>query len=132
MLRRFITIVIKMRPILNIANAVNKTEVEEFQNSTLRPILKLRNDELIKEFNAYRLKNRVQFEQIKDADKIKRIFELLKRKVKLFDILNTYILNELTADESKFYLKHKRELNKRLKEMIGQRLASNLSKLTAK
>lgn len=119
-----------MRPILNITNAVNKTEVEEFQNATLRPILKLCNDELIKEFNAYRLKNCAQFEQLQDEDKIKLIFELLKKKVKLFDVLNTYILNELRADESKFYLKHKKELNKRLKEMMGQRLASNLSKLT--
>jgi hypothetical protein len=121
-----------MRPVLNITNSGKKTEVEEFQNSVLRPLLKLRNDELIKDFKVHGLKNHKQFEQLGDEDKKNLIFELLKKKTKLFVLLNTYIMSEFTDQESKFYLEHKKELNKRLKEMMGQRLGSNLSKLTSK
>ena len=118
-----------MRPLIAVTMVGKKTTVEEFQHTVLRPILKMRNDELFNCYKEYLRKKDKEFEQLSDAGKQKRIFEHLKTKVKLFDVLNQYVLDELSLEEAKVYESHKRELNKRLKEMMGQRLGSNLSKL---
>lgn len=119
----------ELRPLIAVTMVGKKTTVEEFQHTVLRPILKMRNDELFRCFREYLRKKDKEFEQLSDMDKQKRIFDHLKNKVKLFDALNQYVLDELSPDEVLVYENHKRELNKRLKEMMGQRLGSNLSKL---
>ena len=119
-----------MRPFINIINNGDKTPLEEFQNAVLRPLLKLHSDEFVRILREYIMEYELQFGQLKDADKRFWIFEKLKRNVKLFSSLNELILKDLNSTEKLFYLKHKKELNKRLKEMLGQRLGSNLSKLT--
>ena len=117
-----------MRPKLNIVNNGTKSPSEEFQNRVLRPILKMKNDELIHEFENYLRAKELKYVHLNEMELGKFVLELLKTNFKFFERLTLIILEELKKEEKKLFLKHKKELNKRLKEMLVQRLASNLSK----
>ena len=117
-----------MRPKLNILNNGIKRPIEEFQNGVLRPILKMKNEALMNEFENYLCAKELKYVHLNEMELGKFVLELLKTNFKLFERLTLIILEELKKEEKKLFLKHKKELNKRLKEMLGQRLASNLSK----
>lgn len=59
-----------IRPIIKeISTTLNKTVEEQFQNKTLRPIIKLQHDLLLAYFQAYLSKINFQFE---DLSKVKK------------------------------------------------------------
>lgn len=100
------------------------TELEIFQNEVLRPILKYQHElivALVK--NEKQLFEQLKMEEISSVKltKLKQFF-LKQPNYKYFLIGKTCAL--MTSDEFGFYLKHKKELDKRISNMITDRILS--------
>jgi hypothetical protein len=89
-----------LRPQLNL-EVKNSTEIEKFQNSTLRPILKFQHDLFILQFQYY----------IKTDNHFKN--ELIGMVIGLF-----------TSEELDFFRMNESELKRRISEMVIQRIQS--------
>jgi hypothetical protein len=105
---------------------IDTLEIELFQNETLRPILKLQNDilldYLVKQPNfdsvlKYREKRSVFSERV-------RIF---MQQPMLKSILIGMVLGCFTQEEMKAYHKHSKEMNKRIHQMLLERLVDGLA-----
>lgn len=100
-------------------------EIETFQNEVLRPILKYQHDLLIKltkqeSLFQKQISNISTIQQKRES--IKRFF-LSQSNIKYF--LIGQVCGLLTASEFEFYLKTKKELDKRISNMLTDRILSN-------
>lgn len=98
-------------------------ELEQFQNSCLRPILKFQNDILVSYFKS-------NINLISIPESTSELENLVKNRLQK-DLLtrNTLlgmIIGLLHDEELTFYMSHKNELNKRLVVMLTQRITDNL------
>jgi len=98
-------------------------ELEQFQNSCLRPILKFQNDILIPYFrsNINPISIPESTVEIENFVKIRLQKDLILRNTLLGMIIGLLHDEELT-----FYMAHKNELNKRLIAILTQRISDNL------
>lgn len=118
-----------MRPLLEIDNS-QSSDVESFQNSTLRPILKMQNEAIIHVFRSHLAKKKLPFKELKIEKKKLLIHEQLKsdRSLKQFYIKSTLAL--FTVQEHEFYADHKTEINKRITTLLIERLSSQAEKIS--
>lgn len=116
---------LEMRPEIPFESA-DTLEIELFQNETLRPILKLQNDilldYLVKQPNfdsvlSYREKRSVFSERV-------RIFI---QQPMLKPVLIGMIIGCFTKSEMKAFHKHSKELNRRIHQMLLERLVDGLA-----
>ena len=90
---------------------------EKFQNSILRPILKLQNDLFIKVFTNYVVKQKNVFYGLTPDKKMAYIENVIQR-----NILKGIVLAFFTLDEFKEYIQNSSSLIKRMMNMITERL----------
>jgi hypothetical protein len=105
------------------------SEEELFQNQTLRPILKLQNELLIKIFKNYILKNKAQFSQFTVDKKLDYIENSILNDNKFRNLLIGTIIGILQIDEYILYSKNTSALNKRIITMLIERLKSQVQLL---
>ena len=101
------------------------TEIETFQNEVLRPILKYQHDLILCLTQQEKLfqKQMTNISSIaQKRDIIKRFF-LLQQNYKYF--LIGQICGLMTTNEFEFYLKAKKELDKRITNMLAGRILSH-------
>ncbi len=118
---------ISIRPQIN-TTIITKgiTDTEWFQNQILRPILKLQHDLLIIMFkNAFQKKRNI-FYNLSTEKKEEYVEQLLRKDVNFRNQLTGSIIGLLTVEEYVLYLKQYSELNKRIVNMIKQRVLSQL------
>ncbi|WP_026994026.1 hypothetical protein [Flectobacillus major] len=104
--------------------------LEQFQNTTLRPILKLQNDLLVAIFRQYIVVRKGQFYALSEKEQIQYIEQVVKKDMKFKHYLEGIISAYFTLDEYQIFLSHEEELTKRLINMLIQRLQSQLLLLT--
>lgn len=92
---------------------------EEFQSSTLRPILKYQNTAIQILFNRYRQSS---YETLSSADQRNRIKSLLQKNIQLRNQLLGLVIAMMTEDELEFYFKQESEMKRRIKSMLVERL----------
>ena len=99
--------------------------LEQFQNSSLRPILKFQNDL----FLAY-FKSQLNGAEIPDFKmEIEQFVKLrLQKDMTIRNTLIGMVLALLTEDELQYFIEHKNEMNKRIVDMLSQRIAEQLGK----
>jgi len=107
--------------------ATNQTSSDElFQNEVLRPILKLQNDLFIACFLNYITKNRTDF-YTKTVDKKLDIIEnTIQKDIKFRNALKGMIIGLFTTDEYALYIKNSSSLNKRMMNLLTERLKSQV------
>lgn len=99
---------------------------EYFQNTTLRPILKLQNDLILSAFQIYIVQNKIPFE-IYSTDKKNAVIEnAILKDVKFQNLLKGFAIGLFTADEFTLYSGATSSLNKRIRSMLIERLQSQL------
>ncbi|MEY2669796.1 MAG: hypothetical protein RLZZ577_112 [Bacteroidota bacterium] len=99
---------------------------EYFQNTTLRPILKLQNDLILSAFQIYIVQNKIPFE-IYSTDKKNTVIEnAILKDVKFQNLLKGFAIGLFTADEFTLYSGASSSLNKRIRSMLIERLQSQL------
>ncbi len=118
-----------LRPII-LFEIQAETEVEKFQNDTLRPILKLQNDLLIHVFIQYCQQRKGLFFKLSDKDKMIYIDQNIRKDMKFKHYLEGIITGHFTLDEYQLFLNHEEELTKRMIHLLIQRLQSQLLLLT--
>ena len=88
---------------------------EFFQNNTLRPIAKLRNDLLVEVFKHYIKKHKNVF-----------IENAIHKDTKFRNSLKGIIIGMFTIDEHREYTKNSSSLNKRMMAIVKERIKSNI------
>ena len=116
----------EIRPLLPISNMPQKSEAELFQNSVLRPILKLQHEYLVFTFLNSPSVIKKGFLQKHVDQKVKIIEHSLKTDQKLKSEIIHAITSLMTLDEIKRYLDTKSEFSKRIVSMAIQRLKDAL------
>jgi len=105
----------------------NQSSSEEtFQNKTLRPILKMQNDLFIQVFINYAVKQKNVFFSLTPEKKIIYIENVIQRDIKFRNSLKGIIIALFTLDEYAEYIRISSNLNKRMMNMLIERLKSQL------
>jgi len=115
----------KIRPVLkNLINS-NTSNIERFQNQVIRPIIKMQNNFLVVFFEDYLKNRKIEFYILKYEDQENKINTILTKDINFKNILLGSIVGHFDENEIKVYLKSTSELNKRIIQMIKQRLLDN-------
>ncbi len=111
-----------LRPQLPLAPAA--APAEKFQNETLRPVLKQQHPLLESVFRAFLVKRKVNLEQIPADQRFGKIKDLVTRDHHLRNLLTGMIIGQFTAPEMSWYLAQQPEVNRRLTNLLTERLTS--------
>ena len=115
----------KIRPVLkNLINS-NTSNIERFQNEVIRPIIKMQNNLLVVFFEDYLKNRKIEFYILKYEDQENKINTILTKDINFKNILLGSIVGHFDDNEIKVYLKSTSELNKRIIQIIKQRLLDN-------
>lgn len=116
---------IDIRPqIKGINTLLNMSIEEDFQNTTLRPIIKLQHDLLVVYVKEYLINSKKRFEEFSNVKKIEILTLVFKKDNSLKTELKGIIIGHFTTDEFFIYCTNKTEFNKRILAMIRQRITS--------
>ena len=99
---------------------------EIFQNSVLRPILKIQNDLLIAIFIEYCIKQKSTFFKLTVNKKLEYIEQNIQRDMKFRDFLKGIIIAFFTTSEYQLYIQNASNLNKRIITLLIERLKSQI------
>jgi len=99
---------------------------EAFQNKTLRPILKLQNDLFIGVFRNYISKYKNDFYSYSVEKKLKYIENSIQKDIKFRNSLKGIVIGLFTIDEYDQYIQNSSNLNKRMMNMLIERLKSQV------
>lgn len=121
----------QIRPTLDLAKAT--TEMEQFQNGTLRPILKFQNLiilQLFRHFIIQRFRKRKNtFGGMDISDQNIFITKAMKTDIRLKNIFLGIVIGHFTAKELTFYHANESEINRRITTLLIQRLQSQIEAL---
>lgn len=102
---------------------------ERFQNQTLRPILKLQNDLILEVFRNYAIVQKEVFFTLSLSKKQLYIENALQKDVKFSNSLKGIIIGLFTMAEYKEYSQNTSGINKRMTNLLIERLKSLLQLL---
>lgn len=102
---------------------------EVFQNTTLRPILKLQNKLLIAIVKNAIESMKIEFDNISNEKKKAVIDNLIKKEASLRNTLKGTIIGWFTIDEYQYYRQHSSVIDKRIMVMIIERINSQIENI---
>ena len=115
----------KIRPVLNNLINSNTSNIERFQNEVIRPIIKMQNNFLVVFFEDYLKNRKIEFYILKYEDQENKINTILTKDINFKNILLGSIVGHFDENEIEIYLKSTSELNKRIIQIVKQRLLDN-------
>ena len=95
---------------------------EFFQNATLRPIIKFQNELLLAAFRNYITKHKGGFYELSMIKKLEFIENAIQKDIKFRNSLKGLIIGQFTLEEYENYIKNSSALNKRMMNMVIERL----------
>ncbi|WP_407557492.1 glyoxalase [Winogradskyella sp. 4-2091] len=118
---------LSIRPQILSAKVYETTSAEEsFQNKTLRPIIKLQHDLLIAVFKNYIRKHKNVFLDLNLDKQLNYISNAIKKDIKFRNSLKGMVIGQFTVDEYEEYIKNSSALNKRMTNIIKERLIQSV------
>ncbi|CAD0008278.1 hypothetical protein [Flavobacterium chungangense] len=99
---------------------------ELFQNQILRPILKLQNDLFIAVFINYVNKNKADFYSYTVEKKLQVIENSIQKDIKFRNSLKGIVMALFTIEEYNTYIQNSSSLNKRMMNLLIDRLKSQV------
>tara|TARA_R110000868_G_scaffold124800_1_gene329665 strand:+ start:1118 stop:1534 length:417 start_codon:yes stop_codon:yes gene_type:complete len=99
---------------------------ERFQNLVLRPVIKLQNDLLIEVFTNYVAKHKMVFYGLTLEKRTDYIENAVQRDMKFRNSLKGMIIGQFTVEEYLLYIENSSALNKRMMNIVKQRLLNNI------
>lgn len=110
-----------------LGNVTAQSSTEEaFQNKTLRPVLKLQNDLFIQVFINYAVKQKNVFFALSPEKKLAYIENVIQKDIKFRNSLKGMVIGFFTIEEYTQYIKNSSNLNKRMMNLLIERLKSNV------
>ena len=117
-----------LRPqIKSIEHHLSTNAAEKFQNETLRPVIKLQNDLLVEVYQHYLQERKTSLMAISKPERMTFISASLKKDQSLRNTMLGIIIGLFTEEEYLRYIEDKRELNRRIVNMLIKRLQDQLS-----
>lgn len=107
----------------------NSSAEEKFQNQTLRPILKFQNDLFLEVFKNYATKQKRVFFTLNPDKKMQYIENVIQKDIKFRNSLKGIIIGLFTISEYKEYIQNSSNLNKRMMNLLIERLKSQVQLL---
>ncbi|QSS97074.1 glyoxalase [Psychroflexus sp. ALD_RP9] len=104
----------------------NTQDLERFQNESLRPIAKFQNMILLEVFKNYIDRYKNVYHKYDLGGKTAYIEQAVKKDSKLKNLIRGLFLGHFTADEYKFYSKNVSAVNKRIINLVKERLLSQI------
>ncbi len=121
-------IILQWRPVIETDNG-KSTEIETFQNVTLRPILKFQNGLLISVMNNFLSEHKYEVKNLTDHKKKDHINHTIKNNLPLKQLMTGFIIGHFTDEELAFYYANKKEVSKRIVSMLIERICAQLENL---
>jgi len=104
----------------------NMGEEELFQNRTLRPIIKMQNPLLLLVFKNYIRKHKNGFYGLDIEKRLDFIGNAIQKDIKFRNSLKGIIIGQFTEEEYEIYLQNPSSLNKRMMQMVIDRLRDQI------
>ncbi|PKV50530.1 hypothetical protein ATE84_2588 [Aquimarina sp. MAR_2010_214] len=122
-----------IRPqLLNARVSENMSNDEQFQNKTIRPIIKLQGDLLIEVFKNYIKKRKNTFYELSLEKRFDFIENAIQKDMKFRNSLKGMIIGQFTVEEYQVYMENSSALNKRMMSIVKERLQDNIQLLEYK
>ncbi len=102
---------------------------ERFQNLVIRPIVKLQSDLFNEVFKNYANKHKGTFYDLSIEKRIGYIENAIQKDIKFRNSLKGIVIGLFTVDEYKLYIQNSSALNKRMMQIVKERLISNIQLL---
>lgn len=121
---------LQLRPEIPTAKIFPNTSTEEsFQNETLRPIVKLQDDLMVAVFRNYIRKHKNVFYDLSVEKRLDYIENAIHKDMKFRNSLKGMMIGQFTLDEYEKYKQNSSALNKRMMNIVKERLKSNIQLL---
>ena len=104
----------------------NMSSDELFQNTTLRPVIKMQHDLLIAVFRNYIAKHKNVFYELSLEKQLAYIENSIHKDMKFRNSLKGMIIGQLTVEEYDLYIKNSSALNKRMMNIVKERLIDSI------
>ena len=118
---------VKIRPeIHTIEHDLKTLEIEGFQNKVLRPILKLQNELLKSYFRAYINNRKIRWKEKNEEEQQSFIQKALTKDAAFRNAMIHLIIGQMTPEEFCYYNQDQREFNKRIRNMLQERLIDQI------
>ena len=114
---------LKPRPLLSLKKANSEEEI--FQNKTLRPILKLQHDLIITLAQEFLKSRNITWEKVKEKDPFQWLNINIKRDIPFKNQLIGMVIGQFSKNELDEYLTFQKEMNKRIINMMTERIVSH-------
>ena len=116
-----------IRPLIPSAKlSEHMSDEERFQNTTLRPIIKLQNDLLLAAFGNYIGKHKNRFYELSLPKRLEYLENAVQKDIKFRNALKGMILGQCTVAEYTHYIQNSSALNKRMMRMVVKRLKDQI------
>ncbi|MCR9183044.1 MAG: glyoxalase [Flavobacteriaceae bacterium] len=102
---------------------------EQFQNKTLRPIVKFQNDLFVLVFRNYISKHKNVFYTLSLEKRLQYIENVIQKDIKFRNSLKGMVIGQFTIEEYELYIQNSSALNKRMMNLVIERLKSNIQLL---
>jgi len=120
----------KVRPKLPDALTEGELKEEElFQNMVLRPVIKMQHDLLIMRVKSHFRSKRILFNLMDNKKRTEAIIQAFQSDHNLKKEIQGMITGQLTVLEFQQYLKIERSINKRIIQMVRNRMIDSLLEL---
>ena len=119
----------KERPVLEDLIKDNMSALELFQNQTLRPVIKMQHDLLIASFNAYKAKRKIDFSSLTDQKKRSKTKAVFVKDINYKNLMLGFIIGAFSLEEFAYYSLNASELNKRIIQIVIQRVQDSLTEI---
>lgn len=120
-----------IRPIIASAQVNDNMSSDEcFQNATLRPIIKMQNHLLIVVFRNYIDKRKNVFYDLSLPKQLAYIENAIHKDMKFRNSVKGMIIGQFTVEEYEVYIQNSSALNKRMMNIVKERLVSNIQLFT--
>lgn len=122
------SVLLKFRPEIK-ANTETFSEIEAFQNKTIRPIIKFQSDFLLSHVKQYIKKNNPKFNLLNFEAQKQYLAQILKSDIRLKNELIAFVVGFFTQHEQVYYYENQSEINKRISQIIYSRCVDLIEEL---
>lgn len=121
----------KERPVLPGLDPSQSSSFEEqFQNAVLRPILKMQHPLIIKAFLHYLEKRKINTANLSKDERANCVLNALRKDTAFRNYMIGMVIGQCTSDEYHLYTSVSNALNKRVLQLLQQRLLDSVSEWT--
>ncbi|WP_299052304.1 glyoxalase [uncultured Polaribacter sp.] len=120
----------KERPVLENLLKENMSELEIFQNTTLRPVIKMQHSLLIHSFKNYLQKRKIDFTSLTDQKKRSKIKGVFTKDINYKNFTLGCIVGAFSEEEYQLYAPNSSEIHRRILQIIIQRIQDSILEIS--